>query len=488
MVKGEKKLKMKSKILLIIICLFIIGNSFAQKKPVAKRVVANNKNKVDSILITKPAHLTRILFIFDASNSMNGIWQSDKKIVIAERILSNMLDSLRSFPELQIALRVYGHQKYFPPQDCNDSKLEVPFEYDNITKIKHKLKQITPRGTTPIAMSLEKCINDFTPCPNCRNIVILITDGLEECGGDPCKVSIELQKRGIILKPFIIGIGENFKEAFDCVGNYYDASSEDNFNTALKTVIKQALKPTSCQVNLLNESGLPTETNCSMTFYDTKTGEEKYNLEHTLNYYGSPDTIYIDGINRCSVKAHTIPPVWSDTVNIYIGKHTSINIKAPQGGLLFKVADKNAQYRTIPIILKKAGDKEIINVQYADNIEKYIIGKYDAEIMCMPRISFKNLQISQSKTTTLEIPAPGIADVNKGIEGFGSLFVIRNGKNEWIYNLLTNNRRETVLLQPGKYKIVFRSKNSNKTEDSKEINFEIKSNIKTTVNVFEIKK
>ena len=50
--------------------------------------------------------LTRILFIFDASNSMWGEWQSDKKIHIANRLLSKMVDSLESYPDVQIALRV----------------------------------------------------------------------------------------------------------------------------------------------------------------------------------------------------------------------------------------------------------------------------------------------------------------------------------------------------------------------------------------------
>ena len=33
-----------------------------------------------------------------------------------------------------------------------------------------------------------------------------------------------LQKKGITLKPFIIGIGQDFKESFDCVGTYFNAA------------------------------------------------------------------------------------------------------------------------------------------------------------------------------------------------------------------------------------------------------------------------
>jgi len=165
---------------------------------------------------------TRILFIFDASQSMNGYWQKNRKIDIAEKVLIHIIDSLEGLSNVKMALRLYGHQSPVPPQDCNDTKLEVPFSENNAGKIRQKLRYIVPKGTTPIAHSLELGAKDFPPdCDNCRNIIILITDGIEACDGDPCEVSYELQKQGIVLKPFVIGIGidENFKETFDCIGH-----------------------------------------------------------------------------------------------------------------------------------------------------------------------------------------------------------------------------------------------------------------------------
>ncbi|MBK9638483.1 MAG: hypothetical protein IPO63_11975 [Bacteroidetes bacterium] len=50
------------------------------------------------------------------------------------------------------------------------------------------MEEISPSGTTPIARSLEECGGDF-PKSQARNIIILITDGIEECNGDPCAVS-----------------------------------------------------------------------------------------------------------------------------------------------------------------------------------------------------------------------------------------------------------------------------------------------------------
>ena len=87
--------------------------------------------------------------------------------------------------------------------------------------IKQTLSNLRAQGTTPIARSLEKAANDFPDAPG-RNTIILITDGIEACDEDPCAVSRMLQAKGIVVKPFIIGIGidEKNKESLKCVGNF----------------------------------------------------------------------------------------------------------------------------------------------------------------------------------------------------------------------------------------------------------------------------
>ena len=66
--------------------------------------------------------LTRILFIFDASNSMNGKWEGSTRLEVAKRLLASTVDSLRGIPNLEIGLRIYGHQSPVTAtfQDCND--------------------------------------------------------------------------------------------------------------------------------------------------------------------------------------------------------------------------------------------------------------------------------------------------------------------------------------------------------------------------------
>jgi Ca-activated chloride channel family protein len=404
---------------------------------------------------------TRILFLFDASQSMSGYWESDKKISIARNFLIDMVDSLETLPNVQLALRVYGHQSPVLMHDCKDTKLEVPFDVNNAHRIRQKLRFLDPNGNTPIAYSLEQASGDFPPCPDCRNIVILITDGIEECGGDPCAVSRMLQNRGIALKPFIIGIGldPEFKKTFECVGYYYNAAKEENFKEVLRVVITQALNTTSAQVNLLDENDLPTETNVNMTFYDLVSGNIKHNFIHTLNHKGNPDTLFLDPLMRYRLEIHTIPAISIDTVSVTAGKHTIIAADAPQG-YLEAVTLGRSHYRDMQLIVRKHGEMETLNYQKMNEKEKYLIGRYDIEIPTLPVIRLENVEVRQSHTTTVEVPRPGIVTFLSRSMGYGSVYKDYDGKLEWITNLDDSKNNQTLAMQPGHYRVVFRSRNS----------------------------
>ncbi|MDR0368370.1 MAG: VWA domain-containing protein [Bacteroidales bacterium] len=427
--------------------------------------------------------LTRILFIFDASNSMWGEWQSDKKIFIAHRVLSKMVDSLENFSNVQLALRVYGHQKDYQSYDCNDTKLEVPFAPNNFRKIKQKLNSIYPKGTTPIGLSLQASEHDFPPCANCRNIIILITDGIEECKSDPCEVSQALQRKGIILKPFIIGIGDDFSLNLDCAGIYVDASSEIAFDNAMDIVIQQIFNKTTCQINLLDSAGRPTETNVNMTFFNAETKKAVHQYIHTMNPRGFPDTLYINAMPEYALKIHTLPPVVKEGIKLVPGIHNVFAVDVPQGNLLVKSSSKNSRYLSNPVVVRQADHSEILNVQYFNVSDKYLTGKYDLEVLCLPRVTVKDVRISQSYTTEVKIPNPGTAVIRKNDVGYGSLYVTRNGKDEWIYNLRNDDTQESILLQPGNYRVVFRKKQSYQTIHTHEQTFVIKSDMTTTVNI-----
>ncbi|MFT6165854.1 MAG: Ca-activated chloride channel family protein [Vicingaceae bacterium] len=421
---------------------------------------------------------TRILFVFDASQSMYGRWDNGQKIQIATRLLREIVDSLKSAENVEVALRVYGHQNNVTSdgRNCKDTKLEVPFSAKNHDKIIERLGSIRPKGTTLIAYSLEQAAYDFPDDKNARNVIILITDGIEECDGDPCAVSLALQKRGVVLKPFVIGMGlePDVIDAFKCVGNYYDATSEETFKDVLGIVISQALNNTTAQVNLLDELNRPTETNVPMTFYDSFSKQIRYNFVHTIDSRGNPDTLPIDPLGSYDLVIHTIPPVEKKDIKLMAGKHTTIALDAPQGQLELKMNGYN-EYKDLKAIVRKEKEAEVLVVQDFEDIQKYITGKYDLEILTLPRTYIEGVNVAQSRTTTVEIPQAGLVTIGMSSKGYGSIFQQKGEELVWVCNLNSISARQSIVLQPGSYKVIFRPLNSRLSIYTKEESFEIES-------------
>lgn len=400
---------------------------------------------------------TRILFVLDCSQSMYGLWGNEQKMIVAKRLLTKAVDSLRNVENLELALRLYGHQSPLAAgqRDCKDTKLEVAFAAKNHNQIIEKIKSIIPKGTTPIAYSLEKSANDFPPCTNCRNIIILITDGIEECDGDPCAISLALQRNGVVLKPFVIGMSLSVEvaDAFKCVGNFYNTETSVAFQNALNVVISQAMNNTTVQVNLLDIHGNPSETDVNMTFYDSFSKQIRYNFIHTINHKGNPDTIPIDPLGTYKLVVHTIPQVTKDNITIVPGKHNIIGLDAPQGSIHLKINGIN-EYSNLKAIVRKKGDMQTLAVHDIDFTQKYIVGEYDLEILTLPRTYVKAVPVSQSHTTKVEIPAPGMVTVYSNNKGYGSIYVEENNELKWVCNLNEYSTRETIVLQPGQYRAV----------------------------------
>jgi len=433
----------------------------------------------------KEVPVTRILFVFDASNSMNARWQTHPKIKVAQNLLEETLDELKGKPNLQLGLRIYGHQSSIKDgaQDCNDTKLEVPLGFDNINWIKKEIKNVKCQGTTPIARSLEKAAYDFPECENCRNVIILITDGIEACDEDPCAVSRALQKKNITLKPFIIGIGidEAMISSLECIGNFFDASNEETFATILNVVISQALNSTTAQINLLNSNQKPLESNVPITIYDNRTGEIMYNLIHTLNHKGNPDTLFLDPLYTYDVTVHTLPERTSVGNKITPGIHNVIALETPQGDLLIKMNARVNDYKDIKAIVRLKDSSETLFAQSLNQKMRYLIGEYDLEVLTLPRTYINDVSIGQSHTTTVEIPEPGVLTYRTPTPGYGAILLEKDNELTFVIQLDPNSVHQSFNLQPGRYRLVYRSKGSKESLFSIEKEFEIISGRSTAV-------
>ncbi|MBI3518947.1 MAG: VWA domain-containing protein [Bacteroidetes bacterium] len=433
---------------------------------------------------TEPS-LTRVLFVFDASNSMKTKHKNTTRIEGAKELFYKFIDSLSKQKNIQFALRMYGHTVKYPPGDCKDSKLVVPFGKNNSTLIKSKVAEAKPTGITPIEHSLTESANDF-PDTKAVNMIILITDGIEECEGDPCKARQKLMEKGIVFKPFIIGIGLTVEQikTFECVGDYYDFDNTSLVTDISSIISKQKLNKTSAQVNLLDTKSYPSETNVNMTFYNTATGNYVYNYMHTLNQKNNPDTLYLDDFPTYKVIAHTIPPTESKDVKLTQGKHTIIPIDAPQGFIELRrpMGVYNFNEKIKSIIRKSSGNMQTLNVQQMNTTEKYITGSYDLEILTLPRTYIYGVKVEQSQTKLVELPNAGMLTV-KALDNGDGCILKDTKKLEWVCNLNTSTS-QTYFLQPGNYRIEWRAKSLKGSIYTIEKKFTIKSDVETKVDLY----
>lgn len=435
---------------------------------------------------------TRILFLLDASGSMLAQMDQSNRWSVAVTFISNMVDSLRAVPDVEVGLRVFGHTQPNDKRDCHDTKLEVPFSAFNHKEFQKRIKQIKPLGYTSITQSLLATESDFPQDKTARNIIIIITDGVEECNGDPCQVSELLQRKGIILKPFIVGMGtdsEAFRKQYLCAGKYYNAETASEFNKIMGVIVNQSLNNTSVQFNLLDEAGMPRESDIPITLFDADNGQMVEHFVHTMNGKGIPDTLYLDPLRKYNMLVHTLPPLSKNNIEIIPGIHNTVALPTPRGDLQLKIGGITS-YRSLgAVVIPSPGykapngesiDPNIINHQLFNSSKKYITGSYDVEILSTPRIRFNGVTIRQNKTTTLEIPSPGMLQLSLSRDIAGAVFVKReNQKLEWVMDLPLGSGKHNLVMQPGVYQVIYRPKSETRTLYTKNKEFKITTGTNT---------
>ena len=180
--------------------------------------------------------------VVDASRSMWGRMDGQPKMSVAKEIL---WDVSHWFPQdLNLALRAYGSTSPSESADCADSALLVPFADENRGPIRAAIDGLRPLGQTPIAYALQQAGRDFG-ARNDDRAVVLVTDGIESCGGDPVQAASDLRDQGIIVHVIGFGLGSAADEdtaslrsiAWASGGRYVTAGSAEELKAALAQTV-----------------------------------------------------------------------------------------------------------------------------------------------------------------------------------------------------------------------------------------------------------
>ena len=197
--------------------------------------------------------------VVDSSRSMWGQIDGEAKMTVAKTILE---DVSYWYPEdLDLALRAYGSMSPSDSNNCADSMLLVPFGDENREPIRRAIAGLRPTGQTPIAFALKQASGDFNSMWDDRALV-LVTDGIESCGGDPVRAARELREQGITVHLIGFGLGDAAEEdkaslqavAHASGGRYVTASSAAELQEALVQTVATSYSVFKGSVEVANAS------------------------------------------------------------------------------------------------------------------------------------------------------------------------------------------------------------------------------------------
>ncbi|MEA4837110.1 MAG: VWA domain-containing protein [Rhodospirillaceae bacterium] len=111
-----------------------------------------------------------------------------------------------------------------------------------------RIDSIRPEEGTPLARGLERSGNMLDGV-NVPGVIVVVTDGEDSCGGDPCAVARALKQKKPNLKVNVIGVGGSGKGR--CMadvtgGRFFTPRDGEAWNDILMKATEQAPKPAGC--------------------------------------------------------------------------------------------------------------------------------------------------------------------------------------------------------------------------------------------------
>jgi Ca-activated chloride channel family protein len=183
--------------------------------------------------------VTDLVLILDCSGSMMDKTRDGRtKMQVAQDVVSELITRMPDGRRL--GLIVYGHNA---EQKCQAVKVVqelTPVDADLRRRLIAGIRQLRPVGHTPIALALRTAGEELAKAEG-NSGLILITDGMETCHGDPNKEAAELAKNsGLTFGLHVIGFDVDAKElaAVEQVakaghGKFYNARSPEKLQEAV---------------------------------------------------------------------------------------------------------------------------------------------------------------------------------------------------------------------------------------------------------------
>jgi Ca-activated chloride channel family protein len=212
-------------------------------------LLGSSASRTENAAEQKPPPCTEdAVVVFDASGSMSGnqtlgIPNTRARIDEARSALAQVVPNATKFRK--VGLVTYGPGPY---NQCN-VKLEFPPQPNAAVPIMRAVNSIIPAGRTPLTAGIEQAAValDYRTKPG---VVVVLTDGEETCGRNPCELAKKLKLDAHKLTIHVIAFrydtfswtGGNSIMDLICVPNethglYIKANSEEELVEALEKTL-----------------------------------------------------------------------------------------------------------------------------------------------------------------------------------------------------------------------------------------------------------
>ncbi|MDR6227046.1 VWA domain-containing protein [Desmospora profundinema] len=189
--------------------------------------------------ISRPENETHlnVVILLDASGSMAERVDGKTRMDLAKSAVQSFASSLPS--DVHVGLRVYGHKGSNSRKDkevsCNSNELVYPLKKYDEAAFQKALDRFQPTGWTPLAAAIESAGKDLEKQSSTskQNVVYVVSDGEETCGGDPVAAARSLYESNIQAIVNIIGFDVDdagqkaLKQAADAGGGSYETVTDE---------------------------------------------------------------------------------------------------------------------------------------------------------------------------------------------------------------------------------------------------------------------
>lgn len=238
---------------MLALLIVLAGSSFALVSSASAAQQGSPSPSPSPSTALAPASVVNTELILDSSGSMaQPTSTGESRIDAAKRVLTNVIDVIpNDTGRINVGFRVFGHTgnntEAGRAESCRGTELRVPIDGVNREALQGQVDLYQPVGWTPITLALTEAAKDFpAAAEGTRNSMILVTDGLETCDGDPCAAATAIAAGDVKAVINVIGFGTTPEETavLSCIaensgGLLLSANNYEELLAGLFTILEQ---------------------------------------------------------------------------------------------------------------------------------------------------------------------------------------------------------------------------------------------------------